>query len=497
MTNNPIPLRDRQEWETMSTVPASSTVGSHVVASPLKHYQYAVYLRSATEVYTYDPYNDGWYQSTTSTNYTTFTAGGAASCWIYHTPYARSALLTAGYISEKISDAEFTINVRSDLVFTPVKAVERLPGTIISFTTGPNMGVQRRIKSATLYKSGAAIKLVLETPFPNTVTDADTITLYTGLIVTFINNGSPGGSTFVINSPINYSGPVGLSSTGLPPGMGTNCALVSTPSINGPYITGSVTSITSNSLTDSNAIFDVPFSDQYRQLQVRIISGSGEGRGYTITGHTGTTLTISGSWDVSPGIGSTYGIEPNDDYIWLMTSTASTYYRYSFYANTWTSHSADTTLGTGGGLVWRDRYIDIATTSSANTSNNPPMPGSLIIFPGNGDRTIRSIPLDTGSFGYFGSDIDPAGTTVGSSYVSDLSDKLVYYHRNTTGRVFEYPFYSTEANQAFQLDQYPESTAVNGNKMFIHYAKDRRGNYIKYLYRIHNTSNVVRRLRLS
>lgn len=506
MSINPLFPRDKQEWETLSPAPVASQAGAFVVSSPLKNMQYAHYFRANNAVYFYNPYEDGYTQLANMTP-TSNTTGGSAGCWVYRVPTTYSNLSTAinvmNYVGEFGYPTYFRVNTTGSRFFPPYdieRLAEQLPGIEMQLIDTSNAGMRRQIVTAEVLEDSTTIEFSIDRPFSNAMYSPFASAYFLiGHIVTFINNGTTGSGVFNMTLPgANVSSYVDLNAVGLPTGMGTNVRLMSTPSVNGPYFTGSVTSATSNTLVDNSTNFS-NFPDgnfAWVDYQVRILAGTGEGQIRTIASHTSNQLTISGSWSTVPDSTSKYGVEPNDDYIWMGINNSTTTYRYKFSTNTWESASAFVNRGsTGTGLLWIDSpaYRQVITGSAARSGRY------FYHFDGLGFGTVYKVYTALALSANSDSNQSLAEPTgVGSSYVADINDGTIYYTVNNTGRTFEYSALSTwRRTTGLSTDALGQSTAVIGNRLFVIYAKDRKGDYIKYLYHLHNTSNVVRRLRLS
>jgi flagellar hook-associated protein 1 len=84
-------------------------------------------------------------------------------------------------------------------------------------------------------------------------------------------------------------------------------------SVTGPLLNGTTTAATTTTLTDTNNSWN---ANQWAPTasgvvyQVRITSGSGAGQIGRITSNTGTDLNVNPPFSATPGVGSTYVIEP-------------------------------------------------------------------------------------------------------------------------------------------------------------------------------------------
>jgi hypothetical protein len=97
-----------------------------------------------------------------------------------------------------------------------------------------------------------------------------------------------------------------LSPQGIfPAAIGTDFALTPLSNLIGVYFTGSITSFTSQSITDSSLNLT---KGSWIGSEIEIISGSGMGQGRRIFSNTTDTFTFGRDWDEMPTIGSKYAV---------------------------------------------------------------------------------------------------------------------------------------------------------------------------------------------
>ena len=94
-----------------------------------------------------------------------------------------------------------------------------------------------------------------------------------------------------------------------PAAIGTDFALAPITNLVGNYLTGSVTSFTSKSISDNTLNLT---RGEWIGTAVQIISGSGIGQERRIISNTNNTFTISEAWDEMPTSGSIYAITGED-----------------------------------------------------------------------------------------------------------------------------------------------------------------------------------------
>ena len=90
-----------------------------------------------------------------------------------------------------------------------------------------------------------------------------------------------------------------------PAGIGTDFALAPVNNLVGTYFTGSISSLTSQSISDSSLNMT---KGDYIGTEIEIISGSGIGQGRRVVSNTNNTFTFGRAWDDMPTVGSKYAV---------------------------------------------------------------------------------------------------------------------------------------------------------------------------------------------
>jgi hypothetical protein len=272
--------------------------------------------------------------------------------------------------------------------------------------------------------------------------------------------------------------------------LGTDSKLIATPSwIDNDYLrfaTGSASSGTSTTLVDSTKNWTV---NQWTEFQVRIVSGTGAGQVRRITSNTSTALTVSG-WNVNPDSTSTYSIEGNEDYIYLIGNAAVTMYRYSISNNSWTTLSPNVARAAAPGSGLSGHWI-YGVTDSAWTNENSIINGRrLYSFRGSGGANLDyyDIPSNTWISTVNYAPITETFTT-GTKYV--YNGDYLYIQKDATGRFFRYNIASGFMDP-LGTTTYTQGAALVGDTMFDVTYTDGTTK-ITYLYMILNTSAVMLR----
>jgi hypothetical protein len=283
-----------------------------------------------------------------------------------------------------------------------------------------------------------------------------------------------------------------LGTTNLPATWGTDGKLVGTPAYVGAFATGTATAGVSTTLTNGAKAWA---TNQWTNYQIRITGGTGKGQIRTIASNTGTVITVSSAWTVNPDATSTYAIEGNDDYLYLLGNNAVTMYRYSISANTWTV-MAPTTARAGAPIAGMSANWVGKTNNASWSDENNIQDGRYIYSFRGGASTLDRFDIAGGTAG--------AGAWANVAYVRaqetfssgssyDHNDGKIYIKKDATGRFF-YLDIPGNILLPFNTDLYPDGVAVIGDKMFSGTYTTGSGDDIDWLYFLDNTSTVFRRI---
>ncbi len=329
-TNNFRKILHRKQWA-MCAPPLASTLTAGVSSRKNRLANQFVYgiFGAANSFTLYNPAEDAW-GIVTNPALGTFAAGACMET----SAIGPSGTATAGSTTTLTTNITIPIDLR---------------GYKIRITGGPGAGDERTILSNTI---GANSVITVSSAFSTTITSSSTYTLLTGRVYLF-GGGTLGASTFRVFDFATQAY-TSLSITGLPASIGTDAQLLGTPSIvdNGTvtsHATGTATSGSSTTLVNSGKSWAT--NQWANAYQVRITGGTGAGQTRIISSNTGTTLTVASAWTTNPDATSTYSIEGNDDYLYLLGNGAVTLYRYSISGNSWSTLSPG--VARGGALVLR------------------------------------------------------------------------------------------------------------------------------------------------
>lgn len=408
----------RPQWEPCTPQPTVNAAGSFWRGLKLDSYNInaSFVMASNTLCYSFDPTVDSYVQVATVTIAPALAAG---SCGRIH-PVSISRTATAGTTST------FTTNLT---------LVRDLRGYKVRITGGPSAaGQELTIISNTIGANGIITVATQGIAFSASTTyQLLTPNLYV------VGSGAIGASTFQrYDWAINAW--TALTQTNLPSTIITDAALVATPSIVGGAFDSSATGgysfsgVTSTTLSISGSSWT---TNQWKNSQIRITGGAGAGQVRTISTNTGTQLTISSAWTSNPDGTSTWNIEGNDDYLYYIGGQASTaVIRYSISTGalgTWTALT--TTGGTaraanpGAGVSgsWITGVDDVVTGTRWDNKNAIKNGRYIYSFRGGVSASLDILDIAGG---------DTTGTTV-----SWASTVLAYGNQQetfTTGMSWEY-----------------------------------------------------------
>ena len=465
-------ILDLKRWEFLSPAPVATAAGMFVVSS--RHCrQQQMYVTSISACYLYNPSEDGWTQVPSPALAGTFGAGacGVAGAWSTgNTVGAASLTATAGTTTTLTTNQPLARDLR---------------GYKVQILAGPNAGQTFTIASNTI--GASAVITFVETAgsahSASSVYRIGTPTFYV------LNAGTLAANIFKKYCFCTNTW-TALSQTGLPATISTDSKLIATPSwVDSDYLnfaSGTATAGAATTLTQGAAAWS---TDQWRNAQVRIVTGTGAGQIRTITSNTGTVLTVSSAWTTNPDATSTFEIQGNDDYLYYMGSNAVTLYRYSITSNTWTTLSptaaraAAPTTGMSGHWVWD-------SNDSAWTSQNAIKNGRYIYsFQGGATTALHRYDIAVNTWETITYSPATETFTTGTKYA--YNQDYLYMQKDATGRWFRYNFVTSEMD-GWTTMSYPNGAAVLGDTAFdVTYIDG--ATQIPYIYMVLNTSAITLR----
>ena len=473
-TNGNRKILDLKRWEFCTPAPAATVAGSFVASS--RHYrQQQLYVVSATVQYLYSPLEDAWVQIPSGALAGTFAVGACGTA----TSVGPSGTATAGTTST---------------ITTGLTLARDLRGYSIHITGGPNAGVTLPILSNTI---GATAIITVATQ-ASAFTASTTFRLLTPRwyvlnAITAAGTTTAGVFRFYDFATNTWASAETGATDGIAPAavIGTDSKLVATPSWMGDgyaaFATGTATAGGASTLTNSGKTWA---TDQWRNYQVRIVSGTGAGQIRSIASNTGTVLTTSTAWTTQPDATSVYNIEGNDDFIYYLGSGAVTLFRYSISAGTWTTltptvaRAAAPGVGMSAHWVWEAN--DAAWTNESSIQNGR----YIYSFRGTAGAVLDryDIALNT-----WANALTYAPATevfgAGTKYVYRNND--IYAQKDATGRWFRFNVVTSEQD-GWSTMTYTQGAAIAGDTAFdVHYVDG--ATEVDYVYMLLNTSTVMLR----
>jgi hypothetical protein len=467
-TQNNKPLLHRKEWQFMTPAPAATVAAAFIAFDPNDVQNLALYVVSNTVAYLYHHDEDAWVQIASPALAGTF---GAGACG---TTYRWSNTVTA--------------NGGSTTTATTTASITGLCiGRTIRFLTGANAGVEATITGAIIVPGGTST--IQFAALGSAVVNTDTFVVDTGLFLV-LGAGTLAAGSFRSYDPLTATW-TSLANAGLPATWGAEGALVTTSGIS-QFATGTATAGAATTLTNSGKAWA---TNQWTNFQVRITGGTGRGQIRNISSNTGTALTVP-TWTTNPDATSTYAIEANDDFAYLVGNNAVAMYRYSRSANTWTTMAPTTARAaapsTGASLNW------VGKTGDANwAAENAILDGRYLYSLRGGASTVIDrfdIAGGTAGAGAWQALTYPGAAetfTTGSS--ADWSGRYLYIRKDATNRFFKF---SLRGNymEPLSTNLYLDGAALLGKKTWV---KDYDGtDTLKWVYALRNSGTELHRLPL-
>ena len=525
---------DRMVFEQMTPAPVATSTGQFVITDQEGVEDKAMLIASNVLAYIYSHENDGWMQLPSPALAGTF-AAGACGCFKNTGP---SGTATAG---------------TTTTITTNLTIPRGLNGYIIRITGGTNAGQERVILSNTF---GTNSVITVKDAFPDPIDNTSTYTLFTGRYYvlgagTLATNsfkfwdralsvwdstpaitglpaswGTEGRMTstsstqtsrdshfdgsiisststvmtvnakFTTNEHINRTiriiegtgvGQVRYITSNTEDTITVNAAFSPTPTSTSKFIITGIfgelaTSGGATTITNSAKNWT---TNQWKNFQVRIAAGTGAGQVRTIISNTATEITVA-AWDTQPDNTSYYVIEGNDDYIYLSGNNATAFYRYSISGNSWSTMTvAPATRGIGHSLDW---IVNINDINWNNEDNN--LVGKYIYsFRGTATSTLSRYNIAANSWEdlTYGNQL----TTFTTGSCACVERNEMYISKENTGIVYRYVITENRL-EPFGTFPYPNSTAVSGQKIWIHNYTE-KDDYVKFVYYLsHSLANLHR-----
>lgn len=479
------PLLDRTQWESVTPLPAASAAGHFVVATPPEWPLPGAFLSQGTNThYFYNALEDSWLELPGGT----LGAHTGAATGTFHA-FGPSGTASAG----------------SSTTLTTTQTIPGdLTGYVVRLTGGTGAGQERVITSNT---TGA--NSVLTTPTWTTTPDNTTtyvimsgrfwIMAPTGAAVVWkyydVATNSWSAKSTTSGPPSNF-GTDGNSCTTSTVGW-TGTFDTTTNLWGGAFATGTASAGGATTLTDSTKTWTV---NQWANMQVRILSGTGAGQSRVVNSNTATELTVSAAWGTNPDATSVYVLEGVDDWIFVAGNNAVTLYRYAINGTAGLAANAQATGDTwitvapgvaraGAGAAGLSLNYIAGSHDSRFTDESAIVNGRRIYsFRGGATSTLDYYDVPSNAWTSGVSYGRQAATFTTNTSWTENTNGIFWCQKEATGRFYRY-------NAARNLltgvgtNVYPNSTAILGKKTFILALGD-----LTWLYAIRHTGTEMFRM---
>jgi hypothetical protein len=458
-------LLNRKEFQMMSPAPTNAGAGAFIIKDILGERRTAFYTTSATVHYLYDINEDAWLQIPSMAMAGAFAVGACGTWGLWSIPITA----TGGSTTTIQTTTPLSLNLK---------------GKTIEFLTGSNSELRVTVADVIIVPGGTNTILLNET-LPNNVSNGNTFKATTG--VYYFLNAYTSLVSGVFKSYDVLSGTVTIhNQVGLPASWGTDAKMTTTPSYVGPFASGTATSATTNTLVNLSKSWT---TNQWSNYQVLITGGTGAGQVRSISSNTSTTLTTTSGWTITPDATSTYEIQSNDDYIYLIGNNAVTLYRYSISSNTWITLTPTTPRAAAPGLGMGFNWIPKTGNTDWQNESNIQDGRWIYSFRGVNTNALHRYDIALNTWETVSYLRNGDLFTTGTSY--DFEKGKIYIQKNITNDFF---FLDVVGNELypFAKDLYIQSTAVAGDKLFTVTYND-GGDDIDFIYFLGNSTNILRR----
>ncbi len=459
---------NRKTWQMMTPAFANTAAGSFVVTDRRWEKWNCLLVTNATVHYGYSCEEDGWVQIPS------MALAGVFWAW-------------ACGVHQRWSNT-YTANWGSTTTVTTTANLSSLAnGATIWILTWNAANVWKRVTVTEIISIPGGTNTLTFTPaLTNAVVNTDTFCLDTWRF--FIQNAYATLAAWVFKSFDVATGTVtSLQTTGLPAAWWTDGKLVAASSSSWAFGSGTATAGAATTITNSARTWT---TNQWTNYQIRITGWTGSGQIRTIASNTGTVITVTSAWTTNPDATSTYDIEWNDDFIYLLGNNAITMYRYSISANTWTTlapwaaRAAAPGLWMGANWVWRANDTTWANESSIYNGRY------IYSFQGWATSNLHRYDIALNTWATITYNYQQETFTTGSSF--DVLHDKIFMRQNATNRFFQFDVVWGNIFP-FNTLLYPDGAAVLWDKVWTYSVTDDNGNAIDFLYSLQNTGALLTR----
>jgi hypothetical protein len=443
----------------------------------------AYYINGTSSVWNYNADQDAWLQLPNSGLAGTFAAG---SCGEFRPISAPGGNIT------QTSASGSTATLTSSTIIN-----RSLAGCAIRVVGGAGVGYSGTIKSNTL---GPGAIITVE-PASSVAFNNTTQYQMFGGSLWFFNAGTAAVGFGVYDRASNTW--TSRTVAGLPTAWGTDGRLVSTPGFasNGGagFVSGTAAAGAASTMTlEPGKVF---LLNQWANMQLRIVSGTGAGQIRTIASNTagsGPVVTVAAAWTIAPDATSVYRIEGNDDHFYLLGNNSAVMYRFTVSTNTWATLApvAARTGAAGAGCTadWIDGVADALWTDGSYGAHHTGLikqNGRYIYSFRAGGSSALDVYDIAGNTWISGVAYGQQFETFNAGSCSVDLDGFIYLLKEATGRIYRFDV-AKNALEPWALIPAPQGAAVAGDKMILTTYKE-GGQKLNYLYTLgHTRSELVR-----
>lgn len=461
-----------KRWEPVQSAFAATGAGT-CVAMANHVSQRALYLNSNTAAWLYAPEEDGFTPLPSPALAGTFGAGAAVA---------------AGHVSigsaTGVSGLTATGGTTTTIATNQTLAVD-LRGYSVHILAGPQAGLTLPIISNTVGANATITVAAQASAF-----SASTVYRLLTPVWYAVGAGAVAAGSFRKYDYATNTWTT-LAQVNLPATIGTDSALVTTPSWQGssfaPFATGTATAGAASTLTNSAKNWTV---NQWSNYQVRITAGTGAGQIRTIASNTATALTVGTAWTTAPDATSVYAIEGNDDFVYYTGSSITGLIRYSISANTWTTLAPTAARAAAPGTGMSAHWVWGATENDWTAENTNRNGQRIYSFRGGGGAVLDYYDIAANTW-VSGVIYSPAAETFATGSKYAYYGNFIYIQKDATMRWYRYNVVTGEMVGWTTIGNV-QSTAVVGNTAYIYLYVD-GATAIPYVYFIGNTSTIHER----
>ena len=474
----------RKSAEFCTPSPVATSTGAFILGDKTtlnpKHDGVAL-VAGPSAIWNYNADEDSWMQLPNSGIGGTFSAG---VCGCLH---PRGMLGSASTVAP--SDVGTTSS------FTLLVSLARnLAGVKILVTDGTNAGYEGTIVSNTVGPSTNTVDVSPAAPLAFDTTSS--LQILSGSLW-FITAGTSG---FMVYDRATNNWTT-KTTTGMPATLGTDAVLLATPAASSNGGEGFVTGTSTGSNT-STKLYDTTkhwANANWANFRVRIVGGTGAGQVREISSSGADVLNIGTAWSVTPDSTSTYVIEGNDDYLYLMGNNAVALYRYKISTNSWSTLAPTVARagapGAGSSASWVDAVPDSTWSDGlygglSSGTIRKQLGRYIYSFRGGNTNILDVYDIAANKWVnglIYGGQMETFGA--GSSAVA--ADGSVFVQKDATGRIYRFDIAGNYL-EPFATNPVPQGTAVVGAKMFIQKLKE-GSTELTYLYTLGNTRSELTR----